>query len=31
MKWEMLKLKVNTMDAKGERRLQLGLSLKKKK
>ena len=31
MKWEMLKLKENIMDAKDERRLQLGSSLKRKR
>jgi len=31
MKWEMLRLKENIMDVKDERRLQLGLNLRRKK
>jgi len=31
MKWETLRLKENIMDAKDERRLQLGLNLRRKK
>jgi len=31
MKWETLRLKENIMDVKDERRLQLGLSLRRKK
>jgi len=31
MKWETLRLKENIMDVKDERRLQLGLNLRRKK
>ena len=31
MKWETLRLKENIMDAKDERRLQLGSNLRRKK
>jgi len=31
MKWEMLRLKENIMDVKDERRLRLGLNLRRKK